>query len=93
MIDAFIEQSGIHSSRRAVLETFFVKMPEHLRTFVGAEGSSGRLRCAPHGAGHRLLDGRYEITGGVPDNAVVVSQLRSSLRVGRVAKISEEPSR
>jgi HlyD family secretion protein len=38
--------------------------------------------------GHRLLDGRYEITGGVPDKAVVVSQLRSGLRVDRAAKIT-----
>ena len=35
--------------------------------------------------GHRLLDGRYEITGGVPDKARVVVQLRSGLRVGRAA--------
>jgi len=43
--------------------------------------------------GHRLLDGRYEITGGVPDNAVVVTQLRSGLRVGRAAKTTDEPRR
>ena len=43
--------------------------------------------------GHRLLDGRYEITGGVPSNATVVTQLRSGLRVGRAAKITAEPSR
>ena len=43
--------------------------------------------------GHRLLDGRYEITDGVSDKAVVVAQLRSGLRVGRAAKIAEGPSR
>ena len=43
--------------------------------------------------GHRLLDGRYEITGGLPDNADVVTQLRSGLRVGRAAKITEGPGR
>jgi len=37
--------------------------------------------------GHRLLDGRYEITGGVPAGAHVVTQLRSGMRVGRAAKI------
>ena len=37
--------------------------------------------------GHRLLDGRYEITGGVPAGAKVVTQLRSGMRVGRAAKI------
>ena len=39
--------------------------------------------------GHRLLDGRYEITGGLPDKAVVVTQLPSGLRSGRAAKIIE----
>ena len=43
--------------------------------------------------GHRLLDGRYEITGGVPDKAEVLTQLRSGLRVGRAAKIASEPKR
>ena len=38
--------------------------------------------------GHRLLDGRFEITGGVPSDALVVSQLRSGLRVGRAAKVA-----
>jgi HlyD family secretion protein len=40
---------------------------------------------------HRLLDGRYEITGGLPDKARVVVQLRSGLRAGRAATIAEEP--
>ena len=39
--------------------------------------------------GHRLLDGRYEITGGIPDKATVLAQLPSGLRVGRAAKITE----
>ena len=43
--------------------------------------------------GHRLLDGRYEIVGGLPDKAQVVVQLRSGLRVGRAATIAEEPIR
>ena len=41
--------------------------------------------------GHRLLDGRYEITGGVPAGAQVVTQLRSGLRAGREATIASEP--
>jgi HlyD family secretion protein len=53
----------------------------------------GRLQRRDVMLGHRLLDGRYEITGGVPDNAVVVSQLRSGLRVGRAATIAEAQSR
>ena len=43
--------------------------------------------------GHRLLDGRYEIVGGVPDKAVVVAQLPSGLRVGRAAKIAQGPGK
>ena len=43
--------------------------------------------------GHRLLDGRYEIAGGLPDKARVVVQLRSGLRDGRAATIAEEPNR
>ena len=43
--------------------------------------------------GHRLLDGRYEIIGGLPDKARVVAQLRSGLRDGRAATIAEEPKK
>lgn len=42
--------------------------------------------------GHRLLDGRYEIAGGLPDKARVVVQLRGGLRDGRAATIAKEPS-
>ena len=49
----------------------------------------GRLEQRAVTLGHRLLDGRYEITGGVPDNAAVVSQLRSGLRAGRSAESAE----
>ena len=53
----------------------------------------GRLQKREVTLGHRLLDGRYEITGGLPNNAVAVNQLRSGLRIGRAVKITEEPSR
>jgi HlyD family secretion protein len=43
--------------------------------------------------GHRLLDGRYEITGGIPANAMVVTQLGSGLSAGRAATIASEPKR
>ena len=43
--------------------------------------------------GRRLLDGRHEIIGGVPDGATVLAHLPSGLRVGRAAKIAEEPRR
>jgi HlyD family secretion protein len=54
---------------------------------------NGRLEKREVTLGHRLLDGRYEITNGVPNNASVVKQLRSGLRVGRAATIANEPQR
>ena len=53
----------------------------------------GRLQQREVTLGHRLLDGRYEITGGVPAKAPVVTQLRSGLRAGRAATIASEPKR
>jgi HlyD family secretion protein len=50
----------------------------------------GRLQQHTVTLGHRLLDGRFEIATGVPDNALVVSQLRNGLRVGRAAKMAGE---
>jgi HlyD family secretion protein len=43
--------------------------------------------------GHRLLDGRIEIAGGVPEHALVLMTLRSGLRIGRAAKVAEGTSR
>jgi HlyD family secretion protein len=40
--------------------------------------------------GHRLLDGRYEVVGGLPDKAQVIVRLRNGLRAGRAASIAEE---
>lgn len=48
----------------------------------------GRLQRREVALGHRLLDGRYEITGGLPDNSAPVIQLVSGLRVGRAATIA-----
>ena len=48
----------------------------------------GHLQRREVTLGHRLLDGRYEITAGVPDGASVVNQLRGGLRAGRAARIS-----
>ena len=53
----------------------------------------GRLQQRQVMLGHRLLDGRYEITGGLPDKAAVVTQLASGLRVGRAADIAQVQSR
>jgi len=53
----------------------------------------GHLQKREVTLGHRLLDGRYEITGGLPDNALAVDQLRSGLRIGRAANVAAEPSK
>ena len=53
----------------------------------------GRLQQRQVMLGHRLLDGRYEITGGLPDEAAVVTQLGRGLRVGRAADIARVQSR
>jgi HlyD family secretion protein len=57
----------------------------------------GRLKRREVTLGHRLLDGRHEITGGVPAGARVVTQTRSGLRAGRAAIVADknasEPAR
>ena len=53
----------------------------------------GHLRQQEVTLGHRLLDGRYEIIGGVPATAMVVTQLRGGLRVGRPATMTVELKR
>ena len=50
---------------------------------------AGHLQQDKVSLGHRLLDGRYEVTGGLPDGAAVVIQPRSGLRVGRAATIAK----
>lgn len=50
----------------------------------------GRLQQRAVTFGHRLLDGRYQIAGGLPDNALVVSRWRSGLRTGRAAEAVTE---
>lgn len=53
----------------------------------------GSLRQHDVTLGQRLLDGRFEITGGMPQDALVVTQPRSGLRDGRAARAAEEASR
>lgn len=54
----------------------------------------GRLMQREVSLGHRLLDGRYEITGGVPEKASVIATLRDGLRNGRAVTIAnDEPRR
>ena len=51
---------------------------------------SGLLERRNVTLGHRLLDGRHEIKGGIPDGAAAVTKLRSGLRVGRAVNVAEE---
>jgi HlyD family secretion protein len=48
----------------------------------------GRLQRRDVTLGHRLLDGRHEVTGGIPAGATVVSQLGSGFRIGRAASVA-----
>ena len=73
-----------------VPEAAIVGLAKNRGTVWTVEG--GRLQKYEVTLGHRLLDGRYEITGGLPDKARVVVQLRSGLREGRSATIAEKPS-
>jgi HlyD family secretion protein len=48
----------------------------------------GRLQQRQVTLGHRLLDGRYEITGGLAEKGAPIIQLVGGLRVGRAATIA-----
>jgi len=54
---------------------------------------NGYLQQRQVALGDRLLDGRYEVTGGLPADAQAIIQLRSGMRVGRAAAIADEPKR
>jgi HlyD family secretion protein len=74
-------------------------VPEAAIVGLGKNGGTvwtvetGHLRQHAVTLGHRLLDGRYEITGGLPANANVVAQLPSGLRIDRAVTITQEPHR
>ncbi len=67
---------------------------------IGLGKNSGTVWAVENGAlqqykvtlGHRLLDGRFEIIGGVPDGAAVVTALAGGLRAGRAATIETKPA-
>jgi HlyD family secretion protein len=98
--------ANLHEQAEAYVTT--VQLPQALlvpeAAIVGLGKNQGTLWTVEAGhlqqrkvtLGHRLLDGRYEITSGVPADTKVVMQLSSGLRVGRAAKIAtkitEEPS-
>lgn len=86
------EQAEVHITTVTLPRTLLV--PEAAIVGLGKNRGTvwsvedGRLQQREVTLGHRLLDGRFEITGGVPDNAPVVVQLRNGLRVGRAARIA-----
>lgn len=50
----------------------------------------GRLRQIEVRFGHQMLDGRLQVTSGVPDGTSLVAEPVSGLREGRTATISED---
>jgi HlyD family secretion protein len=96
---------GINLGEQAEVYITTVTLPQALlvpeAAIVGLAKNHGtvwtvedaRLRQHEVTLGHRLLDGRYEITGGLPVNAEVVTQLPNGLRLGRAVKITEGPGR
>jgi HlyD family secretion protein len=87
------EQAEVYITTLRLLQTVLV--PEaailDLRKNEGTVWTveDGRLQKRQVSLGHRLLDGRYEITGNLPDGTEVVTQLRSGLRDGRAVKITK----
>ena len=68
---------------------------------VGLGRSQGTVWTVEDGAlqqravtlGHRLLDGRFEITGGVPAGAAVITELTGGMRAGRAVRIADGPAK
>lgn len=91
---------NFHLGEQAEVQITTVTLPQALlvpeTAIIGLGKSSGSVWTVEDGhlqqrevtLGHRLLDGRYVIAGGVPDKAVVVAPLPSGLRVGRAANIA-----
>lgn len=82
-----------------------VRLPQALlvpeAAIIGLGKNQGTVWTVEDGAlqqhavtlGHRLLDGRFEISGGVPVSAAVVIEPRNGMRVGRSATISDGPTK
>lgn len=86
------EQAEVYITTARIAEGIFVQ-----ETAVAALKSDrgtvwivkdGKLAQAEVNLGQRLLDGRREITSGVPDGATVVAALGSGLRAGRSVTIA-----
>ena len=91
------EQAEVYMTTRHLSNAVLV--PE--AAIIGLAKNSGTVWAVENGRlaqksvtlGHRLLDGRYEITGGLAPDAHVVTALSSGLRDGRAVRIDEEPRR
>lgn len=80
-----------------VLDTALLVPETAIENFDGTTGTAwteedGKLQRREVVFGHRTLDSRLEITGGLPEGAHVISVLRPGLREGRAAKVLEEKS-
>jgi HlyD family secretion protein len=88
------EQAEVYITTMRLPQALLV--PEAAIVGLGKNGGTvwtvenGHLQQREVTLGHRLLDGRYEITGGVPDKAVVVAPLPNGLRAGRPAMVTGE---
>jgi len=79
---------------KAVLDEALLVPETAVEGFDGTHGTvwtveDGELHRRKLTFGHRTLDSRLEIIGGLPDGAQVVSALRSGVREGRAAKVAE----
>ncbi len=98
-------RDDIHLGEQAEVQIETVRLPQALlvpeSAIEGLGGNRGTIWTVEDGRlaqrdvilGHRLLDGRYEVAGGVPERALVVTRLQSRLRSGRAANPDEGASR
>lgn len=90
------EQAEIYITTRRLAQALLV--PEAAIIGLGKNRGTvwtvedGHLQQRAVSFGHRLLDGRYEIADGLPATALVVTQLRSGLRIGRAVTVSQAPA-
>jgi HlyD family secretion protein len=84
--------------RTAMLDDALLTPETAVEGYDGAKGmvwtvEEGALRRREVAFGHRTLDSRLEILGGLPDGAQVVRVLAPGLREGRAARVKEEGAR
>ncbi|HXF86960.1 MAG TPA: efflux RND transporter periplasmic adaptor subunit [Xanthobacteraceae bacterium] len=89
------EQAEVEVVKKIVDHGLFVPL-KFVEKFDGRTGvvwtlENGRLKQRSVEIGERLLDGRVQIAGGVPDNVRVVADARSDLREGRRARSAQQP--